>query len=213
MNSSQIPVSSLRFGFGQIPDEGMQMRFEEDFQSLWKDEDLEPEVREELEKSLVLPITGEVEVRKVAAKVDVRGRFSTRVRGDCDRCLEDVFVDLTGDLTTFLMPRKQFSKHDKPGGKVIHRPRRDREASRHRSRSKDEYDLTDTEEDHEDLHFGAFDGVTVDLASTLREALLLSMPMRWICDENCKGLCLQCGGNLNAGTCEESCPGQAVVQG
>lgn len=209
-STEALPIASLRVGFHQVPDEGFRFRFEENFTSLWRTVDLLPEVREELAIRLQSPIEGEMEVRKVASKADCRGWFRTRVHGECDRCLEPVEISIEGDLSHFLMPKEQFSKHDKPGGKVVHRPRRDREGSRHRSRSKDDYDLTDTEMDHEDLQFGAFDGVTLDLEAYLREALVLAFPLRWLCKEDCKGLCLECGGNLNRKACGPNCQGRSV---
>ena len=44
----------------------------------------------------------------------------------------------------------------------------------------------------------------VDLTEGLREAILLSLPHFPLCDEGCKGLCVQCGKNLNEGPC--GCP-------
>ncbi|MBR2364907.1 MAG: DUF177 domain-containing protein [Lentisphaeria bacterium] len=40
-----------------------------------------------------------------------------------------------------------------------------------------------------------------DLTDEVRENLLLSMPMRIKCKEDCKGLCLSCGANLNKEKC------------
>jgi uncharacterized protein len=41
----------------------------------------------------------------------------------------------------------------------------------------------------------------VDLTDPLRETLLLAMPAKRICRDECKGLCAQCGANLNETTC------------
>jgi uncharacterized protein len=35
----------------------------------------------------------------------------------------------------------------------------------------------------------------------LREQVLLAVPLRAICREDCKGLCPQCGANLNEKRC------------
>ena len=40
-----------------------------------------------------------------------------------------------------------------------------------------------------------------DLTDEVRENLLLSMPMRIKCKEDCKGLCSGCGANLNTEKC------------
>jgi uncharacterized protein len=41
----------------------------------------------------------------------------------------------------------------------------------------------------------------VDVTEDIREALLLSLPHFPLCGEGCKGLCAQCGKNLNGGPC------------
>lgn len=40
-----------------------------------------------------------------------------------------------------------------------------------------------------------------DLTDDIRENLLLAMPMRIKCKEDCKGLCPRCGANLNTEKC------------
>lgn len=41
----------------------------------------------------------------------------------------------------------------------------------------------------------------IDLAPSVRESLLLAIPMKVVCSENCKGLCSGCGVDLNEETC------------
>jgi len=43
-----------------------------------------------------------------------------------------------------------------------------------------------------------------DLTELLRQSILLALPMRPLCSEECKGLCPHCGANLNEGPC--GCP-------
>ena len=45
-----------------------------------------------------------------------------------------------------------------------------------------------------------------DLSDVIREALILALPTKPLCDENCRGLCPSCGKNLN----EESCKCKGV---
>ncbi len=42
----------------------------------------------------------------------------------------------------------------------------------------------------------------VDLAPLVRQLALLDVPMQPFCRPDCKGLCIQCGQNLNEGACE-----------
>jgi uncharacterized protein len=44
----------------------------------------------------------------------------------------------------------------------------------------------------------------LDLAELIRQTLLVELPIKPLCDETCKGLCAQCGKNLNEGAC--GCP-------
>ncbi len=47
----------------------------------------------------------------------------------------------------------------------------------------------------------------IDLAPLVREYLLLEVPIKPICRPDCRGLCLECGANLN----ETTCPHHAQV--
>ena len=42
----------------------------------------------------------------------------------------------------------------------------------------------------------------IDLADLLREQFYLALPMKPLCRQDCKGLCPQCGTNLNTDTCQ-----------
>lgn len=42
---------------------------------------------------------------------------------------------------------------------------------------------------------------TIDLINMVTDNLILSIPVKVNCTENCKGLCPQCGKNLNKGLC------------
>ena len=55
--------------------------------------------------------------------------------------------------------------------------------------------------DPEDPDLYQFEGSKADLTDAVRDALLLELPYRFLCSEDCKGLCPQCGVNLNLGTC------------
>ena len=46
-----------------------------------------------------------------------------------------------------------------------------------------------------------FVGDQIDLSSGIREDLLLNIPLKPLCRKNCRGLCPQCGADLNEGEC------------
>jgi uncharacterized protein len=53
----------------------------------------------------------------------------------------------------------------------------------------------------EDLEFSLYDGEEVDLTPLIREQMLLALPTRPLCREDCRGLCPRCGANLNEHDC------------
>lgn len=55
--------------------------------------------------------------------------------------------------------------------------------------------------DEEDI-FPIDDHHLLDLTEAVRQQTLLALPMVTICQEDCKGLCAQCGKDLNLGPCE-----------
>jgi uncharacterized protein len=45
------------------------------------------------------------------------------------------------------------------------------------------------------------DGLELDLSGPLREAIILEVPVVQVCRPDCRGLCPQCGQDLNTGSC------------
>lgn len=61
------------------------------------------------------------------------------------------------------------------------------------------------EEGHEltrgELDTGFYRDDVIDLGEIVKEQVLLNIPMKPLCREECKGICPRCGTNLNAGEC------------
>jgi uncharacterized protein len=55
-----------------------------------------------------------------------------------------------------------------------------------------------------EAEIGYYQGAGLLLEDALREQVLLAVPLKAICREDCKGLCPQCGADLNLAPC--SCP-------
>lgn len=45
------------------------------------------------------------------------------------------------------------------------------------------------------------DGEAIDLSELVRQLLVLNLPARSLCRPDCRGLCAQCGADLNHGEC------------
>ncbi|MBR2460350.1 MAG: DUF177 domain-containing protein [Clostridia bacterium] len=55
-------------------------------------------------------------------------------------------------------------------------------------------------EDEDDEYLQVSDGC-IEVDEPIRDEVLLSLPMRLLCFEDCKGLCPKCGIDLNKGKC------------
>lgn len=67
-----------------------------------------------------------------------------------------------------------------------------------------ELDLNQTEEERvEALDEQPYiSGYNLDVDQLVLNELLLNLPMKVLCKEDCKGICNRCGTNLNRGTCD-----------
>lgn len=54
----------------------------------------------------------------------------------------------------------------------------------------------------EEAYEFVYDKNIIDISELIRERFLLALPMSVLCRDDCKGLCPQCGSNLNKGKCE-----------
>lgn len=58
----------------------------------------------------------------------------------------------------------------------------------------------DVSRDNDDYIF--IEDKKLDLVSPVEEQIMLEMPSKTLCREDCKGLCQKCGKNLNDGDCD-----------
>jgi uncharacterized protein len=58
-----------------------------------------------------------------------------------------------------------------------------------------------SEDEDGETYVAHHDGKVLELGPVVREAIMLSSPMKALCREDCKGLCPVCGVNLNEQTC------------
>jgi len=146
--------------------------FEEEFQPGLID--LGGEVRQ----STVLKTSGHAEVveehhgkHQIIKDIRLKGRLSAGLELQCARCLEPVPQDV----------KREFELLYRPLGADAGR---------------DELSVTDAE-----AEIGYYQGEGLLLEDVLREQVLLALPLKVTCREDCKGLCPQCGKNLNQEPC------------
>src|SRR5713101_7617826 len=60
----------------------------------------------------------------------------------------------------------------------------------------------EVELNQEELSASFYSGENIDLSALIQEQVLLALPSQPLCGEECRGLCPQCGANLNLEPCE-----------
>jgi uncharacterized protein len=115
--------------------------------------------------------------RKIIEDIRLAGNLSVRLELGCARCLEPIAYPVERSF------------------ELLYRP----EGS---DAGQEEISVSGAESE-----IGYYSGNGLVLEDTLREQVLLSVPLRLLCRDDCKGLCSQCGKNLNVGSC--SCAPQA----
>ena len=67
---------------------------------------------------------------------------------------------------------------------------------------RDRYSSPDQEINREDLDVLYYQGDIIEISPVVREQLLLGIPSHPLCHTSCKGICPQCGANLNNTSCQ-----------
>ncbi len=102
----------------------------------------------------------------------VEGIVSATAVLECSRCLESFRQNITGDFSFV-------ARHLNKGETFSN------------------YSEIDNNEDENNFIYVAYDEDSIDITKFVHDALLLSIPLKPICNEDCKGLCPVCGNNLN----------------
>lgn len=123
------------------------------------------------------PIAFGLEVEDVDGRLCVEGWLHAIPRLECSRCL----------APTPIVVRREYRLAFEP----VDRADQEEEA----------------ELDDADLDTDYYPGDGIDLRPILAEQVLLDLPVKPLCGKECKGLCAQCGKNLN----EEDCDCEAPV--
>jgi len=110
-------------------------------------------------------------IQRSGNEFELRGELQTTVEVSCGRCLRAVVLPLDAKFS-------------------------ERFASEVSWRTEEQHELSE-----QDLSLAVFDGESIELDDLIREQILLALPGHVLCREDCKGLCSQCGTDLNSGPC------------
>ena len=121
--------------------------------------------------NLTEPASVTGKVRLSGHQVLVNGHVDTRARVECDRCLKPVELPVSADFTLEYI-------------------------------SGSDYESSEVAELTEDaLLVSVFNGEALDIDEIAKEQILLAVPTRMLCREDCKGICPECGTDRNTGEC------------
>ena len=147
------------------------------------------------------PATVKAKLTRMGKKVLVQATSSVPLTGQCKRCLKDVALSESLELTLTYQPQASTRPEGRRKDKDEAHDDSARAAKTHGSHSeRDEegsagsFDLALADEE-------TYTGNTIDLGPALREQVILALPPSPVCAEECKGLCALCGQDKNAREC------------
>jgi uncharacterized protein len=120
---------------------------------------------------LTAPAAVNGKVRLSGNEVFVSGHVDSRAQVECDRCLQPVEAPVSADFTLEYITGSEYE-------------------------SSEVAELTEAE-----MSVAVFDGEGLDVDEIVKEQILLAVPTRMLCREDCKGICPECGIDRNTGEC------------
>ena len=120
---------------------------------------------------IVAPVHLDFDLHKDKDKFRLVGTSQTELELLCSRCLEPFRMPVDSSFDLRYLPATEMAADE------------------------------EREVQEADLETSYYRDDQIDLNELLREQFYLALPMKPLCREDCKGLCAQCGTNLNTGTC------------
>ena len=118
------------------------------------------------------PVVLSFDIDKDKAQFRLRGRLRTVLELTCSRCLEPFSWPVDADFDLLYLPQAENTGEG------------------------------ELEIEADDLATAYYRHDAIDLAQLLAEQFQLALPMKPLCSNACRGLCPECGTNLNRDTCD-----------
>jgi uncharacterized protein len=120
---------------------------------------------------LIRPLNVDLEIQKRPDHIHVQGTLRGTLQVACHRCLKSFPWSLEEQIQVFLVEEDKLEPSE-------------------------EIELEARELDYE-----FFDGVIIEIDQLVVEQIFLTLPVKILCSESCRGLCPRCGENLNEELC------------
>jgi uncharacterized protein len=165
-------MKNLILHIEQIKDKSLSQNFEENAEAF----PVLADMVQNHECEFLEPLKIRIKAFRVRELFEVQGAFQTRIRLTCSRCLKDFDTSFRSDFEL--------------------------------TYSKELASITETSVEEEvelrveDIGLLNFRGEEINLRDGIQEQVVLAFPVRTLCTETCKGLCPQCGADLNQGACK-----------
>ena len=121
---------------------------------------------------LTEPATVKGKVRLSGNEVFVNGHIDARAQVECDRCLQQIELPVSADFALEYITGSDYESSE----------------------------MAELTEDA--MAVSVFDGKAIDVDEIVKEQILLAVPTRLLCREDCKGICPECGIDKNTGECQ-----------
>ena len=161
----------MHFRIEQIKDEDLQLQFEEGSEKF----PILAEMADKGECKFLAPIKTDLRAIRMGDMIEIEGQINTRVRLACGRCLKKFETPLNPHFALTYTHLTEDLQADT---------------------AQEEIELR-----AEEMGLIYFEGETIDLQDGIQEQIVMAFPLRALCREDCKGLCAQCGHDLNDGVC------------
>lgn len=112
---------------------------------------------------------------QVGGFVEVCGRLELTAKGICSRCLAPAVMPIISDFTLTYTSGPLGISDEETG---------------------DEIELS-----AEEMNLISFHGDAIDLATEIQEQIIIALPVKPLCRQECQGLCPRCGADLNQQSC------------
>jgi uncharacterized protein len=139
------------------------------------------QVQDADECEFLSPIAISLSLVKEFDHIRLHGEVSTSVRLSCSRCLSEFDSRISSGFTIFY------------------------------TRSDSGHTEEEVELGEEDLLSVTYSGDEIDFTNEIAEQVLLGIPYKPLCFEDCRGLCSSCGNDLNNSNCNCSEQGSSFA--
>ena len=171
MSQTRQKIKNLILHVEQLKEKEFSREFEENPQVF----PIVAEMVENRQCEFLKPLNIRLKAFRVRELFEVQGTLQTSVRLPCSRCLKDFDTPLASDFEL------TYTK-EMPG-------------------LMDVFDEEEIELRVEEIGMIYFKGEEINLQQGIQEQVVMAFPLKPLCDENCKGLCPECGSDLNQGDC------------